>query len=178
MKLLKLLLILLIALVLVGYLLPTKYDISQDIVINAPPEAIHAYVGELKVWPQWTPWAEMDPGLTVNLGLVTTGVGASQSWTGDSSNGELTFTTCSVEQGIAYDMAFLMDGERVPAQGAIRYAPVEGGTQVTWSIQGDAAESTPPIVAGYMTLAMPMMMRGMFEDGLGKLKQVVEQPGG
>ncbi|MFG0334978.1 MAG: hypothetical protein ACF8TS_16600, partial [Maioricimonas sp. JB049] len=40
----------------VAYLLPDSYRIERRIVIDAPPEEIHAWVGHLKRWPEWTVW--------------------------------------------------------------------------------------------------------------------------
>lgn len=177
MKLLKILGIVLLLLVLVGLFLPTDYDIRREVTIQAPAAKVHAWVGDLTKWPDWTPWQEHDPSTRVTLGARTTGVGASQTWTSDGGDGELTFTACSPAEGIAYDMAFLMDGERVPAQSTMLYREQGGATTVTWTMQGDAADFMPPVVGGYMNLVMKGAINGEFDKGLAKLKQVVEAGG-
>jgi hypothetical protein len=174
MKLLKILGIVLLLLVLVGFLLPTGFDIRREVTIQAPAAAVHAWVGDLTKWPEWTPWQEHDPTTKVTLGPITTGVGASQSWTSEGGDGEIAFTTCSPTEGVAYEMAFLQEGERLPARGVLRYGEQGGATTVTWTMQGDAADDMPVVVAGYMNLMMKGAIAAEFDKGLAKLKQVVE----
>ena len=51
-----------------GMVLPTKYSLSRAIEIQAKPEAIHAYVGDLKKWDVWAPWKEEDPEIVTTYG--------------------------------------------------------------------------------------------------------------
>lgn len=59
-----------------GMMLPMKYRLSRAIEIQAKPEAIHEYVGELKKWDMWAPWKEEDPNIVTSYGEITSGVGA------------------------------------------------------------------------------------------------------
>ena len=90
----------------IGLFLPSTFEIEKSVVIKAAPERIHQFTGDLSRWPEWTPWLKEDPNLVVTVGDQTTGVGATQAWTGGSSGGELTFTRCEPDWGIAYDMTF------------------------------------------------------------------------
>lgn len=173
-KFLVFVLVLLAAAVAVGLLSSPEYDIESSVVIDASPQAVHAYVGELTRWPEWAPWHEADPSIKVSYGATTTGVGASQSWTSDDGNGDLTFTRCDPATGIAYDMAFIMEGGRIPSQNAMTYSAVDGGTRVTWSMAGTWKGAIPPVLDGWMKLLSPWMIGGMFDQGLAKLKTVVE----
>ena len=173
-KVLIVLLVLILAIVAVGFLTPTEFAIAKSITIKAEPGAVHAYVGELKQWPEWTPWLESDPTIETTLGEKTTGVGAHQSWTGKEGGGELTFTKCDPDQGIAYDMAFIMEEERILATSTMAYKPAEGGTEVTWSMNGDWKGAAPPIMAGWMKIMSPWMIGPEFDKGLEKLKAKVE----
>ncbi len=164
-------LILLALLILIGAFLPTRYAASQSVDIRSDRARVHEFVGELRRWDEWGPWKDEDPSLVVTHGSLTTGVGAHQSWTGDSGNGELTFTQCSPEQGIAYDMLFI-DGERkLPARCWMSYAPATDGTRVTWGLEGDF---DMPIIGGWMVLLMGPALDDMLEKGLVKLKTVAE----
>jgi uncharacterized protein YndB with AHSA1/START domain len=177
MKLLKILGFVILLLVLVGLFLPTAYDIRREVTIQAPAARVHAWVGDLAKWPEWTPWQEHDPTTMVTLGPVTSGMGASQTWTSEGGDGELTITASSPSEGITYEMAFILDGERVPAKSVMRYAEHGGATTVTWTMQGDAADFMPPVVSGYMNLMMEGSINAEFDKGLAKLKQVVEAGG-
>ena len=162
------------AVCLIGFFLPTAYAVERKVTINATPEQVHALVGDLKAWPQWAPWEEDDPTIKTTYGEKTTGVGASQSWTGKDGDGELTLTASSPTTGIAYDMAFIQGDMRAPAECAMSYQVADGTTTVTWSMKGDLASMMPPVLSGYMNLTMPSMIGGMFDRGLEKLKGIAE----
>jgi len=171
-KILLVLLAILFVALLVGLALPTAFEVERGIIVQSPPARVHALVGDLRRWPEWTVWQESDPRLVVVLGPASTGVGASQSWTDSMGSGRLVFTRCD-EDGIAYDMAFANDGEEMPAKGEIRYAPEGAATRVTWRMQGDFAV---PVVGGWLRLAMVGFVEDDFDKGLAKLKRVAEAP--
>lgn len=174
-KLMMFLLVLVLLLVAAGLATPSDYSVEHKVVIDATPAEVHAYVGELRKWPDWAPWHEDDPTIETTFGEKTTGVGAHQSWTSKDGEGELTFTRCDPVSGIAYDMNFMPDEETVsPAKSAMDYRVVDGGTEVTWSMQGDWAGVMPPVLDGLMKLFTPMIMGGMFDTGLANLKTAVE----
>lgn len=159
--------------VIVGALLSREYDVTRTVVVKAEPAKIHALVGELKRWDEWTPWLESDSTIVTTFGPTTSGVGASQSWTGKDGDGRLTFTRADPAQGVEYDMVFVDDEREMPSKGWIRYTPVSGGTQVEWGMTG---LMDMPVVGGYFARMMNMMVGGMFEKGLDKLKVRTETP--
>ena len=177
MKILKVTLVVLVVLAVVGYLLPTQYAVSREIQIAAPAEKVHALVGDLTRWDEWTPWTEADPTVKTTFGPKTTGVGASQTWTSENGDGELVLTKCDPAEGITYDMAFVMDGQRAPCKSAMTYVARDGGTLVTWTMQGDMADMSMPVLAGYLKLLVKGSIDEEFDKGLAKLKQKVEAGG-
>lgn len=175
MKILKTLLsvivVIIVVVVVIGLFLPTSYTVERSIVIDAPPAQIHKYVGDLNMWDAWEPWKEGDPSIIVTRGEKTKGVGASQSWIGDSGDGALTFTKDSADEGIEYDLVF-DDGTYV-CQSAMIYDPLEDGeTKVTWTMAGDMGT---PVIGGYFVLMMDSMVGKMFDKGLANLKNTVEE---
>lgn len=166
---------LLAVLVVGGLVLPTQYSVARDTTIDAPPAAVHAYVGHLDKWPEWMPWEKEDPSIITQRSEQTTGVGASQTWTSaKAGDGEVTFTECDEATGIAYDMAFLMKDRRAPSKASIRYAPAGESTKVTWEMAGDMAPMMPRVLAGWFKLLMGRMIGGQFDKGLAELKRMVE----
>lgn len=140
------LIILIIILIIVGLFLPTEYSVSRSTIIDASPEEIHDYVGDLKKWNAWEPWREEDPSIVITCGEKTSGVGASQPWTGKDGDGSLIFTSSSPINGVEYDLFF--DQGKYECKSAMLYYPVnEGKTKVTWSMKGDM---NTPIVRGYL----------------------------
>jgi len=107
---------------------------------------------------------------------TTTGTGASQTWTSESGDGELTLTKSDAKTGIAYDMAFIMGETRAPAACAMTYDAADGTTTVIWTMEGDVGDFMPPVIAGFMTPLMKGEIGSMFDKGLVKLKTIVETP--
>ena len=173
-KLFMTLLVLVVVLGVVGVVSPTDYALEKSIVIDAPPAAVHAYVGDLRKWEDWAPWFDEDPSIVTTYSDTTTGVGAHQSWTSEGGDGELTLTKCDAQTGIAYDMSFIHEGESTPATSAMTYEPVDGGTKVTWSMEGDWEGAMPPVIDGLFNYLSDMMIGGMFDQGLANLKAKVE----
>ena len=159
--------VLLLAFVITGFLLPSSYSLERSVLIHASPEQIHQLVGDLRRWPEWSPWEEMDPSIETTYGSSTTGVGASQTWTGDSGGGELTFTQSDPLSGIEYEMSF--DGAFF-STGVVRYEVIPTGTQVTWSMSGEMDN----IIGRYMGVLMNSLVGPPFEAGLAKLKTGTE----
>ncbi|MDX1432889.1 MAG: SRPBCC family protein [Gammaproteobacteria bacterium] len=161
-----------VASIAIGLALPSDYHVQRSISVNAPPERIHALVGNLERWPEWTPWQAADPGIRVSYGAITSGVGARQSWVGESGSGELTFTESSPEKGVRYDLSF--DDGAFRSQAAMLYTREADATRVTWTMSGDVGLS---IVGRYFALMMDSTAGPMFEDGLARLKTKAEQGG-
>jgi hypothetical protein len=155
----------------VGFLLPRQYEVTRTVAIKAPTAAIHPLVDDLERWPEWTPWAKSDPTIRITYGPVTAGVGAHQSWTGDSGGGELTLTRSDPDWGIAYDMSF-QEG-KYPSVSTMTYRAADGGgTEVAWTMTGDTGVNP---FGRFFGLMMDPMVGPMFEDGLNRLKLLAEK---
>ncbi|NOZ51927.1 MAG: SRPBCC family protein [Gammaproteobacteria bacterium] len=172
----------------IGALLPTRFEVERSIEIQAASATIHEYVGDLKKWEQWALWRKEEPFLEVTFGEITTGVGASQSWQGDSGEGSLSIIMSSPHHGIVYDL--YTDGGRYKTECVILYEDVYATghtgepsninntlnnnrktTKVTWRMKGDMHS---PIIGGYLGLTMDAVVGALFEQGLMELKKVVE----
>jgi hypothetical protein len=159
--------VLLLAFVITGFLLPSSYALERSVLIKASPEQIHQLVGDLRQWPEWAPWEEMDPSVETTYGPTTTGVGASQTWTSNSGGGELTITKSDPLNGIEYEMSF---NGAFFSDGVVRYEVTPTGTQVTWGMRGEMDN----FIGRYMGLLMNSMVGPSFEAGLDKLKTAAE----
>lgn len=169
-RLLLALLIVLVLLAIVGFLIPNNYEISRSIKINASKEKIHSYVGDLEKWPSWTPWNEADPSIKTVIGGKSTGLGASQSWTGKDGDGRLEFVKYDEEKGIGYDLFFMGDKNKCYAE--MVYNDInDNSVEVEWNMVGSI---NIPAIGGYFALMMDRMVGPMFEKGLENLKTVAE----
>jgi len=162
-------LLLIVLFLVVGAMLSKNYDVSRSIVINAPKAKIHTFVGDLRMWDEWSPWKDGDASLKIIPGEKTSGVGASQKWVSENGGGSLTFTSSDPEKGIEYDLSF--DEGNYLSKGSMLYETINGGTKVTWNMTGNA---TGVVLGGYFALMMDNLTGPMFEKGLSKLKSKVE----
>ncbi len=154
----------------VGFFLSNEFAVSRSVVVNASPEKVYEFVGDLEQWPVWGPWKDADDALKVKLGEQTKGVGASQSWVGTDGDGRLVFTKADPSTGITFDLLFNEDA--FANTSSITYVEGTDGLVVTWEMAGTVPA---PVVGGYLAWMMPDMISPMFDDGLAKLKTAVEQ---
>lgn len=154
----------------VGFALPSSYTISRAVTINATPARIHTFTGDLEKWPDWTPWATADPSIVISYGDTTEGVGAHQSWTGNSGGGELTLTRSDPAWGVAYDMN--MDHGKYISEATMVYENAGSATEVIWTMTGENGKNP---FSHYFGLMMDPMVGPMFEDGLNRLKLEAEK---
>ncbi len=150
---------------LAGNMLPNDFLVSRKVTIAAPPEAIHALVGDLSRWHEWTAWQEDDPSLRVTLGAQTQGIGASQSWSGRDGNGALVVTEWDSLRGIGYNLT--LDASTTDTRATIHYQRKSDGTTVTWRMTGTAQA---PLLGGLYAAMMDPLVGPSMEIGLLKLK--------
>ena len=170
MKFIKLVIVAAAVLAVLGLFLPAGYVVERTARIEASAATIHEYVGDLERWDDWAPWRKADPSMVITLGDTTTGLGASQTWSGKNGSGKLVFRDSSEEDGIKYDVVF---DDVNAAYGEIRYQPDGSGTLVTWTMTGKINE--PPVVGPYLAMAMDFMVGHLFEQGLKDLKRITEE---
>ena len=158
--------------VLVGFLLPSTYAVERSVTIQAQPEAIHALVGDLRKWPEWTAWdKELDPQAVFAYDGDPTAVGGAQRWNGPKmGKGKLSITATDPAKGLAYALDF--DDGKYLSSGTLTYLPEGGATKVTWT-NGGALGANP--INRWFGLLMDSMMGPDFEKGLGRLKSSAEQ---
>jgi hypothetical protein len=156
----------------IGLFLPTHFVRSRSITIQADANRVHAVVADLGRWPEWTPW-EKDPTLTTALGPITSGVGATRTWTGGDRFEELKLVRADPASGVSYEMTYKKGEQSTVMKGEIHYRTSGGATEVTWSIEGDMPV---PILGGYVVWAGRGAIDAMFDRGLARLQRVVEAP--
>jgi uncharacterized membrane protein len=153
--------------VLIGTILPSSFLVTEQITIDAPAAKVHAIVNDLKTWNSWGSWYESNPSMKQSYGELTSGVGASQSWTDKSGSGKLLFTKVEPEI-IEFDLFF---DEFPKSTAKFEFEAQESSTTVTWTMEGDMPMA---ILGGYMVLILEPAIKEDFKKGLGKLKKLAE----
>ena len=161
---------LIVVIIIVGLLLDNTVNVRRQVVIEAAPQAIHPYLSDLKQWPQWTPWKALDPSIKTTIGNISEGVGASQSWVGESGAGALTITQSSLDEGVIFSLNF--EGDSTVYTSGITYQWDGKATTVTWYMTGNME---PIIIGNYFAQLMDTFVGQSYQDGLDKLKALVEE---
>jgi len=157
--------------VVIGLMSDKDYAFERSLFVPAPPAEVHALAGDFARWMDWSPFNAKAPGAVVTLGKTTSGVGATQS----SANGDdvLEFEILKTDpaRGVEYEMVFVSGDRRTPCHGVISYEVVDGGTIVTWAMDG---RMEMPILGGFAASTMDARFGPLFEKGLKELLNAIE----
>jgi len=156
----------------IGFLLPSKFNVSRSTQINAPAEKVYALLAAPREWPRWTVWNRRDPGMKVTYSGAESGKGAKWAWESQSEGvGNMEFTAAEPGKRIEYVLVFPEFGMR--STGALTLLPSGSGTQVTWATVGDVGANP---INHYFAALMDRMVGPDFEGGLANLKALAEKP--
>ncbi len=154
---------------------PDEFRVERKIVVAAKPDAVFPWLNEPKKTTEWSPWEEKDPNMKKVFSGPAGGKGAVYEWDGNREigAGKLEITESVPGKSVVMDLSFTRPMQDTSVA---RYdvAPVEGGSEVAWSISGKHT-FVSKIMCSFMS--MDKMIGGEFEKGLAKLKTVVEKKG-
>ncbi|MGE3261666.1 MAG: SRPBCC family protein [Bacteriovoracia bacterium] len=161
---------------LLGYvaLQPKNFAVSREIKIAASPEKVFPHLNDVKKANAWNPFLKADQGAKITYFGPAAGVGAGNSWDGDSQVGKGSATIVESIPGSAVRLR--LDYEK-PFKGTntVTYALKSEGkeTTVSWSIAGESA-FVPRLFCTLFFMNMDKMIGNSFEKGLADLKAIVE----
>lgn len=171
-KLLIAILVLVAAVVVIGFFLPRDVHVEREIVIDAPPSTIYSVVYGFTRFDEWSPWAERDPNTQYTFEGPSHGVGAKMSWQSDDPNvgsgsQEITAVVPNEEVRSALDF-----GDQGTADAFFRFSDAEGGgTRVVWGFDTDMGMNP---IGRWFGLFMDGMLGPDYEKGLQNLKTLAE----
>ena len=166
MKVLRVIFWVFVVLFLLGVFMPQDYRISRSVDINSSLEDAFELSNDLKQWPRWSPWAQLDPSVIVTVGDITTGVGASQQWSDESGGGRLEFIESIPSTRLSYNIWF--GDAKHPAISSMIFEQVTANKiRVHWTIEGDMQMH---IVGPLFAILMDTLVGPAFEQGLENLK--------
>jgi uncharacterized protein YndB with AHSA1/START domain len=161
-----------LALVAVGFFLPSTFLVSRSVVIDAPPKKVYDLVVEPRQWSRWSVWNRRDPAMKVTYKGPPFGMGARWDWVSKSEGtGSMEFTHVEPDRAVEYALNFA--DFNMKSSGALRLEPQAGATRVTWTSSGDVGGNP---VKHYLAAMMDRMVGPDFEAGLANLKALAESP--
>ncbi|MCM1982806.1 SRPBCC family protein [Lyngbya confervoides] len=159
-----------------GFGIPGQVHVERQMVIEAQPAEVFAYIGDFRAWQRWSPWATMDP--KVAMTLSGQGVGQTMVWDSDNANvghGSQEVTEFEAPRHMATHLEFAGQGF---AEASFDLIPERGYTRVIWSLDTDVSGGTaPPLkpITNYLGLLVKSMIGQQYETGLLSLKTLVER---
>ena len=158
-----------ILLIIIGFFLPGKMEMSKSIVVNAPAEYAFEEINELQNWNKWSYWNSLDPTMKVTYNETPSGTGASYSWESeDMGNGKLNITESVPNSSIKADLDFIEQGT---AKAWYNFEPEGEGTKVT---MGFSTEFGMNPIGRWMAVFMKPEMNKAFDYNLNKIKEIAE----
>lgn len=154
-----------------AYVLPGEAVVERQIIIAAPPEKVFAIVSDLKRFKEFSPWAEIDPGLHYSFEGPEHGIGQKMSWTSDNpqlGTGSQTVVDYQPNKRFATTLDF---GGMGNAIAYLDFVPVANDTKVTWGFKSLLRNP----LERWMGLLYDRTFGPDNAKGLAKLKALAEQ---
>jgi carbon monoxide dehydrogenase subunit G len=169
---------LIVIIVIMISVLSPKSHIERSIVINASPAAVYPEISNFKSLNVWSPWAALDPNTQYTFEGPEYGAGAKMNWTSTSDKvgtGSQWIIEANENHSVKSGMQF--GGFEGNFTAELILEPVNEGTKVTWTYDGDVSNT------GLMNNAFgkifgsftDKMLGPQYEQGLASLKSVVER---
>ena len=161
------------ALVAVGFMMPSAYRVERTARMEASPDRVYAMIADPREWKRWSVWNRRDPDMKITYSGPPSGAGAAWAWESKSEGtGNMTFTKAESNRRIEYALAFPSMG--TASRGALTLVPDGQGSLVAWSNEGDVGAN--PLYRLFVPF-MDGMVGGDFSAGLANLKALVEKNG-
>lgn len=169
-----LVLVVVLTAVIVGgsFFLPSTVRVTRSIEIDAPPEAVFAYVSDLNHFNDFSPWVAADPAATYSVAGGAGSVGQKLSWASTDSDigvGSMTITSVEPPTRVTLDLDF---GQMGKADCVWDIAPTADGAKVTWTFHTE----TRGVLMRWTGVLFGRWIGSDYERGLARLKLTLEQP--
>lgn len=169
-KLLAGLVLVLCALVAVGFALPSTFKLERAVQIEAPAAEVFALIASPREWKRWSAWNMRDPAMRIEYMGPESGLGAGWSWqSATEGNGAMEFTAAVPGERLDYMLRFPEFG--MESKGVLRIEPAGSGVRVSWSNEGDMGGNP---INRWFGLFMDDLVGPDFEAGLANLKRIAE----
>lgn len=175
-KLFGVLLALIVALVVIGFLLPTTVVIERSRLIDRPPEQLFAVLSDLRHFARWAPWLAREPQPSWRLEGPEQGVGATLVWRETADSPESRLRIVGVQADERVDLAIEMADTSFESWFRIDPDASAEGQRVSWGMRADFGALD--LVGRYVGVFLPSLVGRNYDEGLERLEDyLVESPG-
>jgi len=163
---------LIVAVLIVAAIMPGKYVIEKEIVINKPQADVYAKVADFNYYREWNPWQNSEASAKYKISGTPSSVGHRYDWEGKKiGSGSLTVRSLTPNSSIDLDLEFIKPW-KTKAWDNWKFEDLKNGsTKVTWHNSGPL----PYPVARLMGPVINKNLNDQFVQGLNSLKKMCEK---
>lgn len=162
---------LVLAVLLIGAVMPSRYNVEKTILIDRSVSQVMDKVGDLNHFASWNPWQQMDPSATKTITGAPKTINHRYSWHGKKIGiGSLTINSIG-NNHIYFDLEFLKPWKSHANDNWMFEQNGDSKTKVTWHNSGNL----PWPIARLMGPLINKNLNHQFEKGLNNLKEMVEK---
>lgn len=152
---------------------PDDLHVERTGTVSAPPDVVFAKINDLPTWTTWSPYEGRDPDMKRTYEGPKAGTGAVYGWNGNNDIGEGKMTIIESKPGELVKIR-LQFTRPFPCDNIVNFilSPTEGGTKVTWAMDG---KNTFFSKAMGLVLNMDAMVGDDFAQGIKNLDAAVKK---
>ena len=149
----------------------STYEVRRSAVIPASAEEIFPLVNSFHEWTAWSPWENVDPGMSRRYIGADAGVGAGYEWSGNrkAGSGTMEIVESVPAREVKVRLQFTKPFKALNPT-SFTFTPAPGGTEVTWRMTGEN-KGAAKLFALFMN--MDKLVGSDFERGLKSLASAV-----
>jgi hypothetical protein len=155
---------------------PSDFRVERSATMAAPAAVIFDQVNDFHNWQAWSPWLDVDPNAKATLEGPDSGEGAIFRWAGNAEVGEgsMKILESRSPEHVRIELHFIKPMEDT-AITEFHLEPAGEGTKITWTMEGH----NNFVSKAFCLLVMDMekMIGDKYDEGLARMKKVVEQKG-
>lgn len=155
-----------------GLALPDRLQVERSVLIDRPQATVFTVLDGFRHFGAWSPWAELDPKLAVELDGPVTGPGAAYRWNsevGGVGSGSLEIVESTPYEEVVVDLRF--SGREAPTRARYGLERSAEQTRVRWSYE---AQFGYDLVGRYVGWLVGDSLGADYARGLERLKTHVE----
>jgi hypothetical protein len=160
-----------LGILLLAYLMPSKYMVEKSTIIKKSVVEVMEKVGDLNFYSQWNPWQQMDPTAKSNITGTPKTVGHKYEWEGKKVGvGSLTINSID-EKHIHFNLEFIKPFSSKAKDNWLFEEWGDGSeAKITWQNSGELPWPMARLMGPYLN----KQLNKQFEAGLVNLKKMCE----
>ncbi|TPN84668.1 SRPBCC family protein [Aquimarina algicola] len=152
------------------------YQIEESKIINAPDKLVFSTINEYKTWEKWGPWMDESDDLQLQYATLTSGRGASYSWTSEiQGDGKMLTEKVAKNKSIDQKMTIISPMGESFSDVYWKFEKIDAKkTKVTWGMKGEQSFMEKAFWATQDS-TLSQMVKPMYARGLEKIEAFVNE---